>query len=746
MAASTPTTRVAHPRVAHPCRATLVALVFTSIATAAETSSKPGPHYPQILAGERAKLTGQYAIRPHAGLGDETPLSREVYQRLLRYVRLTNPRFKDWPGAKGCRYHKEDGHGEMAVRQNATVALGYGALLKGDYDPNVAGVPRERIERDLVSLLRYIAITHKANFLPTGDGHPWGDQWQSAFWAAIAGRAAWLAWDRLDDDTKVMVAGMVAHEADRFNNRPPDSGYRGDTKAEENAWNSEVIALAACMFPQHPNAKLWHERAIVYMINSFTREADRTLEKIVDGKPARERIATVTLYPDFTLENHNRVHPDYLACTSLLLWNASLYRAAGLPIPQSTFFNVPETFAVIKRLTATNGSFFYVNGQDWWVHRHDDAMMVGSHLGVLTGDPDAAHLERASLEFYGRMHARFTNGSAWEPREYNYRNAEEEMIACYADLYIFHRLFGDGPKPATREEFLSRQSGTQVYETGGFVIHRTADKFASFCWTNGAMGLVYVSDDTWFTSPFERGMVGRILCDGLKDTTPSVTEHQVQVEENGFSLGARIDRCEGKVEQAVAVFSLPTGPVLYLERLVARDAITIKEITTSSFGLLNEDAPGISPNRRTAHYAGGKEEIIGRSDAPARLLRWKSGWANIDDRLGIICTGGAMAYRDNNTYHRSRLEEELVPNYRCETIRVAKDRPFGLCAVAYIPNQPAEATAKLQLELAGAADVIVAANLDGTVVVANLGRQPAEGQVFERPVSLGPLETAVFEK
>ncbi len=178
------------------------------------------------------------------------------------------------------------------------------------------------------------------------------------------------------------------------------------------------------MFPSHPNAELWSERALVYMLNSFVRPTDLAATRQVDGKPLRERLSAVTIHPDFTLENHNRVHPDYMGTIGLLLRNAPFYRAAARPVPGAAMFNVREVFAVFKGLTAANGSCFYINGQDWWPHRHDVPLFVAGAMNALAQDPDAAFLERAALASFTRMHARFADGSAWDRREYNYRNAE----------------------------------------------------------------------------------------------------------------------------------------------------------------------------------------------------------------------------------------------------------------------------------------------------------------------------------
>ena len=696
-----------------------------------------------VLKAESAKLQTVFRVPSWTMPVRETELSREYYHRLTNYIKLTNPRFRDWPHAPDCRYHKREGSSEWDVRQNATVALGYAALLKGSAPDAQTTVPMDQLRSDLIQLLRTISITHKTNLLPTSDGKPWGDQWQSAFWAGIAGQAAWLVWQQLPDDVRLMIARMVEHEANRFNKRRPDSGVERDTKAEENAWNSEIIALAACMLPQHPNAGLWHERAIVYMLNSFSRQQDLTSDRTVDGKPLRERLTAVTIHPDFSLENHNRVHPDYLTTGSLMLRNALLYRAAGRDIPESTFFNVPETYALVKSITATNGSCFYVNGQDWWPHRHDVPLLISGLMSILKDDPEAAFLERATLAFTARMHARFENGSVWDRREYNYANAEEEMIARYAELYLFHRIFGDGPEPLTRDAFVAAQSGVRMYERGGFITHRTPTKFASFAWKNGVMGLVFPSDDTWFTSPYERGLVGTITCRGKADTTPTLRAKGIYPQADGFTAVVRLSRCEGAIEQRLAMVSFPDDTVVVLEQLVALEDLVIDRISTGAFGILNEDAPGITPNRRILHHAGGETEVVGARKANATLLPIHSTWANIDDRFGVVTSAPGMAYHDVNTYQRSRLREILYANHVIGTKQVSKGNVFNQSAYLVAPNATAKNTERMTIALETHGGLLVAKLPDGTPLAANFADTSQRLEIAGRKQAIPALNILI---
>ncbi len=701
----------------------------------------------EVLPAERAKLSTIYLVAPPSHLGPETALSKTYLRLLTRYVQLARTNLHDWPAEPGAKFHKTDGSQEHAVRQNASVALDFATVLTADtFDESAAGATREQVRADAVALIRYLAVTHNANFLPTGDGKSWGDHWQSAFWAAVAGQAAWLIWPDLPDDTKVMVARMVIHEADRYNQRPPDNGENHDTKAEENAWNSEVIALAPCMFPQHPNAPLWRERAIVYMINSFSTAADSTNETIVDGRRVKDWVTTTNIHSDFTLENHNRVHPDYLSTFTLNLRNALYYQMAGQPVPQAMFHHVNDCVAVIEHLTATNGSFFYVNGQDWWPHRHELPMLVGGLVSVLLHDGKAAAMENAGLQSLLKLHCRFTDGRCFAAQEVNYPNVEEELMARYAELYLAHRLYGDFPKPVSLPDFQTAQLGTRIFEAGGFVTHRTRDKFASFTWVNGAMGLVFPSDDTWFTAPCERSLTGRITVQGTKDTVPKLEKKNVfllsKQENPGFAFIGTFSRCEGKIEQRLAMISLPDGPVIYLEELQARVAVNVEEIATATVAIFNEDAKPLNMNERHIWTDDGEIVAHGATDQPKKTHIWKTHAANLDHQLGVTAqASGQMRLVETHTYERARLQQEFSANYQSKPGAKKSGEIFSTAAILFQPNAPH--TEHPPLKLQKLSDGFFALSLNGWQVTVNLTDLTVSANAFGHKQQLAPLAATV---
>lgn len=680
---------------------------------------------------DMALLETHYALRPMVQPGGETPLSRQYLKLLQNYMPYIRQRIQPWPQAEGAHYHKRDGSAEHDVRQNASVANAAGILaVYGDTSM------REESLNITRGLLRYLAVTHKANLLPTGDGKPWGDHWQSALWAAIAGQGAWLIWDQLDPVTQLLTGRMLAHEADRFVGRPPDDGYKSDTKAEENAWNSRVIVLAWCMFPNHPHADQWWETANIYMMNSFSTAADHQESTVVEGRPVKDWVQTVTIYPDYTLENHNRVHPDYMSTVSILLRNAQNIREAGLQPPDTCWHHAADVLRVLKLLTAANGSHFYVNGQDWWPHRHDCPLAFGGLASVLMQDRESAYLERAALDVFLKLHSRFPDGAAFHPREYNYPNLEEEMMARYSELYLAHRYFGE-LQPVTRQQYQQNVSTAREFGPGGFVIHRTPEKFASFAWVNNAMGLVFPQGDTWFTSPDTRSMLGHIRVQGVQDSQPRLLRHKAQVldGEAGFSFVAAFERAGGAVLQEIAMVSLAEAPVLYVERLTALRDLEMDGWGTGTHVYLNEDAPPVARNYRTITTPGSSFNVTGLSEEPQEVIPLSGPWVSVDGRLGIRrAPQGPMALTANHTYERNRLNQEIAPIVG-QAGSYTAGQVISQAAVLYQPGAPAD-PGPLKLTPLGAPVLLV--ETDGAAVAVNFGSSAVNVKVSDLDVRLDP--------
>lgn len=119
--------------------------------------------------------------------------------------------------------------------------------------------------------------------------------------------------------------------------RPYVSVGTGDTKAEENAWEAAFLAWAACLYPDHPHAAAWDEKARLLASLSIVRESDGVSFK---------GMQVVTVHEDFTLENHGlSPNPYYAAATVILLRMGALaYRMTGRDVPSEFDRNVERLY------------------------------------------------------------------------------------------------------------------------------------------------------------------------------------------------------------------------------------------------------------------------------------------------------------------------------------------------------------------------------------------------------------------
>ena len=127
------------------------------------------------------------------------------------------------------------------------------------------------------------------------------------------GRGAWFLWSDLPDDLRESVRRVVAHEADRIAGSEPPHQLRSDAKAEENAWNSQILSVGVLLSPADVRRAGWEKAHQQWVLSSFLRPADEQNDALVDGRPVREPFTGANLFDDFTLENHNLVHSDYQA-------------------------------------------------------------------------------------------------------------------------------------------------------------------------------------------------------------------------------------------------------------------------------------------------------------------------------------------------------------------------------------------------------------------------------------------------
>ena len=239
------------------------------------------------------------------------------------------------------------GQHEHTFRAPCTIAFLLAVTIQtGVYDEKEVGVARNECLNRTLKVIKGLVAVHKAN----GDARRgWGDHWQSALWATLVTQAGWMLWDDLDADTRNMVVKVVEFEADRFiapDYRVPYWADReriispGNTRAEENAWNSMILQLSVAMLPEHPHSRRWREVGSELMVSSYARREDMDDEKtVIDGRSVKAWLHGYNVREDGAVINHGILHPDYVTSITSITRAYLTLPLVGKRVPQSAEFN-----------------------------------------------------------------------------------------------------------------------------------------------------------------------------------------------------------------------------------------------------------------------------------------------------------------------------------------------------------------------------------------------------------------------
>jgi len=373
------------------------------------------------------------------------------------------------------------GQMEFRVRSPAMQAYGIATAIKlGLYDAEYTGVSEQAALEICNKLVRSIAYGHKVN-KDGGWGNDGESQWQGGYWAAIAGQAGWLTWELHDDHDKENIRKMVEWEANRLMNYAVPYYMKkdgtivtpGDSKAEENAWNSNVLFLGCAMMPNHENYDKWYKKAVEYVISAYSHPQDVSSDTIVSGKPLKEWLNGSNVEDNYAVINHNRIHPDYMYCVVVNLWNASFLTLGGKPTPEGAFFNADKIYRSIVEWNypsppyaapggtiyqPDNYEFYFPQGTSWGTRRYatHGAFSVAVHAYGLDKELTRNGVYWANLHLRQALELqnRFDDGRMFADGELPYMSPEavithETAIALWATwaaLQPDFKITKDAPK------------------------------------------------------------------------------------------------------------------------------------------------------------------------------------------------------------------------------------------------------------------------------------------------------------
>ena len=357
---------------------------------------------------------------------------------------------RDWRKLTGRQAHD-------VVRPGCEAAYALAVVLKtGIFDETALGVSHsEALERN-VRLIKAVAAAH--------DGVGWKYPWQSAFWAAHSCSAGWLLWEDLDPPTRALVASIVQLEANRF--IVPDykvpywNGKGGDTKAEENAWNSTILQLGCAMMPGHGNVPRWKEAGSRLMVSAYAQKRDVQSDAVIDGRAVKDWIEGYNAREDGAVVNHGFIHPDYMTAISLSLRAFPIMSLARQPVPEAADFRAPSVYeAFVTRrwpsppFEAPGGTIYipgsaeiyWPQGTDWFVGNVVSYYRMDVYAHLLGWDRElprrAEHWMRLREEEMLRRESLRGDGSHYAPGQFaGYPGREQIFALRMADVFLLQWL------------------------------------------------------------------------------------------------------------------------------------------------------------------------------------------------------------------------------------------------------------------------------------------------------------------
>jgi len=292
-------------------------------------------------------------------------------------------------------------------------------------------------------------------------------------------------------------------------------------------------------------------------------------------------------------------------------------------------------------------------------------------------------------------------------------------------------MFGPGEAPCSREEFLAHTKGVRYYPHSGVLFHKHDKGQVSLSWRNQTMVMPLTNDGLELIGSARGSMLASIV----------VRDHPASEENVGLRVNNGSDRAtavvsqrlaQGSVARKVFFASLPDGNTLLVERLHAREPITVESLQQGYLHVVNEKfacAGADGRARRTLYYPGGEKMFFGfpsrNPDDDIVLPLDHPAWVNIDDRMSLFFRGsGATRYTNRHFFKVwHAVADDLELSLQESPRSFAKDALVGELTTLICPGQKHGETGGTPLVLAKTADNVRAVRAGNYLAWVNFGEQ-----------------------
>lgn len=602
------------------------------------------------------------------------------------------------------------GNNEQGVRHNADLSMICAFLCK--YAKGKVTLPQqvswERLEQMGNRTLIYAYSTHKANRLyPCKNNQYWGSvsnadhSWESSLWAMSVAYSAFFQWDRLTAEQRQYVYHLLKAECNYELERSIPTGYQGDTKAEENGWECNVLAATLGLFPNDELAPQWFDRLRAFAINSYSHPFDKDDQTVIDPDYDQKTIADfyvgANLYDDYTLQNHNYFHTSYQnvvaqelgeAALALKLFQNVLYqkeRWTTNALMHNVGFVMDE---VLYSLALSDGELAMPNGNDWSLFLYDQITSY-STVSCFLRDPYALLLEQQALQQIGKRQKTTTDGSWLLRPDVGARRMGVEAHRVMMTWLMHHLLPTDDITPATWNQFLSQYGETSYYPDQDVITASSAERFTCFSWSKGLKSYTgYFAPNNVVHNnivvPFRANNTGNFIgwyeVAGKKTDATDVRHSIVWSDSNSYIISGTLETNEHTLRDHYLLFASHHNLVLYFDIV---KAIADCTINSERGGLLAISTDPFTKVERTLATTNAQQTLN------AQLSTINAPYINIDNCIGVLArtdrANNTMAFGDQQN-NNSILTSRLYPIYSDKPQSVSIGDRVNSRLVAYYSN------------------------------------------------------------
>ena len=530
---------------------------------------------------------------------------------------------------------------EYVVRPHLNILCMLAAYLNTGRDDALASVlSRDELLDKMNKGLRWACETHVTGTYDVDaflQRKRWGENWRSGLWSSMLALAVFLSKQHIEPDLVEKASAILAHEADRFIDLSPPTGCEIDTKVEENAQDSMVLAWAIAMLPTHPHHDRWERSLRLWALNIASCIQDKADHTEYFGRSVSQQVVTRTLFPDMTAENHGFFHPLVMSYSMWVVLAMAAYAFHGLEPP---FYlrrkHHQETFDILLRFCLPTGMLYEPGGQDL-------PMFVPRPFcfawGLWNNDPRALRMTGRLLSWMDALAS--TEASAtgqwvlgfkpvcegWElffQSQVGFELALLAVMPCEKEI----RFYSSG-------QIENAVDTRRVYPHIQICYRRNTRATRSVAWKaigNHPLVCLNIHDMPELIAAYKAELLG---IPSVKETTASweVLFHHDRLLKDGFDTFGRIayydDAHEPLMRRDIRVITWGDDGLVVFDQITAERDLYFNEQYLSPVYLVNDHWT----NNKLAFTSGSLRESFAASEKKHREISCPSFWASVESML-----------------------------------------------------------------------------------------------------------------